>query len=330
MKKIFILFIFIFYSSLLFAKKNPAHPPVYKQTKPYLLIDQNERFFNLKTLKGEPWLVQFIFSRCLGPCPLLLQRFKKLDASLPSNVKLISITVDPEYDSPNVLTSLIQERDFASPRWFFLTGKKDTVYQCIRENFLVGITENPSTENPNDTFIHSTKIVLVDATGKIRGYYDGLNPDDAKKILRDVNRLQLERQKPWVFKLPRINAGLNFVSAVLLLTGFCFIKLKKIQAHRLCMETAFIVSTCFLISYLLYHHYVGSIPFPGKGPIKMLYLAILISHSFLAACVPALAIITFYHALKENFVAHKKIARWTFPIWLYVSMTGITIYWMLY
>lgn len=130
--------------------------------------------------------------------------------------------------------------------------------------------------------------------------------------------------------LPTVNAFLNGTSFILLLTGFYFIRRRQITAHKICMISAFVVSGLFLTSYLIYHYNVGSVRFTQEGWIRPLYFAILISHSILAATVPILAPITLYRAWKEKFEKHVKIARWTLPIWLYVSITGVIIYWMLY
>lgn len=130
--------------------------------------------------------------------------------------------------------------------------------------------------------------------------------------------------------LPTVNATLNATAAVLLVTGYILIRRRQIAAHRRVMLTAFAVSVVFLICYLVYHAQVGSVPFPGHGPIRTVYFTILITHTILAACVPVLAIITLNRALKARFDKHRQIARWTFPIWLYVSVTGVVVYVMLY
>ncbi len=130
--------------------------------------------------------------------------------------------------------------------------------------------------------------------------------------------------------LPALNAALNSLSAVFLLAGFLFIKSRNQSAHRACMLTAFGCSILFLISYLIYHYQVGSVPFRGRGWIRPVYFTILLTHTILATAVVPLALITLTRALRERFDAHRRIARWTFPIWLYVSVTGVVVYWMLY
>jgi protein SCO1/2/putative membrane protein len=130
--------------------------------------------------------------------------------------------------------------------------------------------------------------------------------------------------------LPTVNAALNATAAVLLLTGYSLIRRKRIQAHRRVMLTAFGVSIAFLICYLVYHAQVGSVPYQKTGALRAIYFSILITHTLLAATVPVLAIITLRRALRGDFKRHRQIARWTFPIWLYVSVTGVIVYLMLY
>src|SRR5213595_1730425 len=129
---------------------------------------------------------------------------------------------------------------------------------------------------------------------------------------------------------PIINATLNGTSAVLLLVGHSLIKRGRMAAHRAVMLAAVAVSTLFLISYLYYHAHVGSVRFQGKGWSRPVYFSILISHTVLAATIVPLVIVTLTRALRERFDRHRAIARWTYPLWLYVSITGVVIYVMLY
>jgi uncharacterized membrane protein YozB (DUF420 family) len=130
--------------------------------------------------------------------------------------------------------------------------------------------------------------------------------------------------------LPAVNAALNAISACLLAAGYAFMKRRRIPAHRACMIAAFTTSCLFLISYLVYHAHAGSRPFPGHGPVRLLYFAILISHVLLAAVIVPLALITLRRGLRLDVKRHRRIARWTWPLWMYVSVTGVVIYLMLY
>jgi uncharacterized membrane protein YozB (DUF420 family) len=133
-----------------------------------------------------------------------------------------------------------------------------------------------------------------------------------------------------VHSLPAVNATLNATATALLLTGYTLIRCKRIQAHKRVMLTAFAVSVAFLVCYLVYHAQVGSVRYQKTGSIRPVYFSILTTHTILAATVPVLAIITLRRALRGDFKRHRKIARWTFPIWLYVSVTGVIVYLMLY
>jgi uncharacterized membrane protein YozB (DUF420 family) len=130
--------------------------------------------------------------------------------------------------------------------------------------------------------------------------------------------------------LPTINAGLNALSAVLLTAGLFFIKNGRRDLHRSCMISAFLVSIVFLLSYLVHHALAGIFYFKGQGWVRTFYLALLTSHTILAVLVPVLAILTLRLALKGNFEKHRKMARITFPVWFYVSVTGVLVYFMLY
>jgi len=133
-----------------------------------------------------------------------------------------------------------------------------------------------------------------------------------------------------VHDLPSINAALNATAAVLLIWGYTLIRRKRIHTHRNVMLAAFATSSLFLICYIVYHAQVGSVHFPKTGAIRMVYFSILGSHTLLAATVPVLAIVTLSRGLGRRFDKHRKIARWTLPIWLYVSVTGVVVYLMLY
>ena len=130
--------------------------------------------------------------------------------------------------------------------------------------------------------------------------------------------------------LPTLNAFLNGSAAILLIVGYILIRRKRIELHRKVMWSAFIASVLFLVSYLFYHYQVGSVRFQKTGVIRTVYLSILLTHTVLAAAVPPLAIITLRRGVTGNYERHRRIARWTLPIWLYVSITGVVVYWMLY
>ena len=130
--------------------------------------------------------------------------------------------------------------------------------------------------------------------------------------------------------LPAVNTVLNGTSALLLTVGYACIRRKRVIAHKTCMATAFVVSSLFLVTYLIHHYRVGSVPFAGEGWLRGVYFSVLIPHVVLAALVVPLALTTIHHGLTSRFDKHVRIARWTLPIWLYVSVSGVAVYWMLY
>src|SRR5687767_14913712 len=134
----------------------------------------------------------------------------------------------------------------------------------------------------------------------------------------------------WIRELPAVNALLNATSGVLLFTGFIQIKGRRIEAHRRYMLAACVVSALFLVSYLFYHYFAGSTRFTGTGWTRPVYFTILISHTILATAILPMVIVTVWRGLRMDVERHRRIARWTFPIWMYVSVTGVAVYLMLY
>lgn len=133
-----------------------------------------------------------------------------------------------------------------------------------------------------------------------------------------------------VADLPAVNAILNATAALFLGAGFWYIRRRRREAHRACMVAAFLISAVFLASYTVYHAMAGSVPFTGRGWIRPFYFLVLVTHIVLAAAILPLSLITLCRALRGRFERHRAVARWTLPIWLYVSITGVVIYLMLY
>lgn len=130
--------------------------------------------------------------------------------------------------------------------------------------------------------------------------------------------------------LPTLNAILNATSGVLILIGFVFIRRRNVQAHRACMIAALVSSALFLISYLVYHYHAGATRFAGTGAARAIYFFILTTHTILAVVIVPFVLVTVTRALRGQFARHRQVARWTFPMWLYVSVTGVIVYLMLY
>lgn len=330
-------------------------------------------------LLGKPWVACFIFTRCAGAnfCPRVSEQMKLLQDRLKDvDVRLVTITVDPDRDTPEELLRYSEQFHADPDKWWFLTGDKQTIYSLIKRSFrmLVGEAPNPI---PGFEIEHSLEIMHVDAKGVVRGRYNAqddvamaklrrvlrgkTDPADAAIIREgeenERRQAELQRQAEaeavqkakdeavadalarvpgWVQSLPAVNAALNGLATVLLIAGFALIKSGKPLAHKRTMLAAFAASTIFLTCYLVYHdrlgHYTGSPSrkFLGTGPIRPVYYTILWTHVALAVVVAVLAPTVLYRALKNQIDRHKRLARVTYPIWLYVSVTGVIIYFILY
>ncbi|MFO1021465.1 MAG: DUF420 domain-containing protein [Planctomycetales bacterium] len=347
--------------------------------------DQFGKKIHREDLKGEPWIVGFIFTRCAGPCPRVTGQMNLLRRD--TGVKTVTIDVDPAFDTPEVLAKYAETFTDSKPGdpkpWLFLTGDQIKTYQLIRDSFKLPVQEMKGTDRqPGFEVLHSTNIMLVNADLQVVGKYNAMKDEEVAKLRRILqkkdpfppapttdapppqNPLGLkitgadgkeqpltpvtdatqEKEKtaqkvetvekaatpPWVTALPTVNASLNALALVLLLIGYSLIKAKRVHEHRNVMLAAFATSILFLACYLVYHFHVPSRKFTGTGVWRPIYFAILISHILLAATVPVLAGRTIWYALKQNWQKHKSWAKTTFPIWVYVSVTGVIIYFMLY
>lgn len=165
-------------------------PPVLGSAPAFTLTNRDGRTVRLQDLAGHPWIADFIFTRCPASCPLMTARMARLNRELPDDlaVRLVSISVDPEHDTPQVLQRYAESYK-APKRWLFLTGGKEEIYQLSRKGFKLGI-EIPSASGPGgppvEPILHSTRFVLVDGEGRIRGYYDGFDEDSMKKLRQDL------------------------------------------------------------------------------------------------------------------------------------------------
>jgi protein SCO1/2/putative membrane protein len=283
---------------------------------------------------GKIWVAAFVFTRCSGPCLQVSGTMARLQHDLAefADVTLVSITVDPEYDNPKVLSEYAKKFGADPKRWLFLTGTADDVYRLIREGFKLTAQPNEgAARTPGNEVMHDTRLAVVDRHGEIRGYYQATEPEAIDRLEQKI--AELIREKPGSEYLPSLNALLNGVCALLLVGGYTAIRRRALNIHKAFMITALAVSIAFLTSYLYYHFAIrGGRPteFKAEGWPRLVYLTILISHTILAAAVAPLALITAYFGIRDRLARHVRLARWTLPIWLYVSVTGVVVYWMLY
>lgn len=309
----------------------------------FALIDQQGHAVTNGDLTGKVWVAAFFFTRCATVCPQVTASMARLQHDLAgeSDVMLVSFSVDPRHDTPAVLNAYAERYGADPARWLFLTGPKVQVYALIQQSFLLAVEENAGADRtPGNEVTHSTRLAVVDAQGHVRGFFEGRQVDEEGRPIDDLPRLRrlvraLQREQTWLrpTDLPALNAILNATSAVLLVLGYTAIRRRRIGLHQTCMLTALAVSALFLASYLYYHFVVRggqATPFGGPEGVRSAYLVILRSHYLLAMAAAPLAITTAYLGLRGRLVRHVRLARWTLPIWLYVSVTGVVVYWMLY
>ncbi len=336
----------------------------------FTLVDQTGEEFTREDLLGKPWIVNFIFAQCPHQCPMTSRMMMEFDKTVSDvDMRMVTITVNPEEDTVEIMRKYADIWEADPKRWLFATGDPVQVWKLIREGFKVTAWENVGTaRQPGMEFAHDNNIIHVDAAGKILGRYNSIDPkemsvlrrvlkgdietpDEYRPVVIEAREAQqasvLEYMKTvkvdplaklpyWAKRLPATNAMLNALATLLLMLGYTAIKAKLTGLHKKLMLYAFGVSCVFLISYLAYHfalhHYAGvrGKPFEQTGTIRTVYFSILISHVILAAMVPVLALVTITKGLRQNWESHRKWAKVTFPIWLYVSITGVIIYWMLY
>ncbi len=292
----------------------------------FSLTERSGRTVTIEDLRGRPWVADFFFAGCQGPCPPLNRRMSQLQGELPSDVRLVSFTLDPEHDTPAALVEYAKLYNADPERWLFLTGDRAAIRSLVTQGF-----RQAAVDDPKEVIIHSLRIVLVDAQGKIHAWAQHDDGPAMARLIAESRRLVEEaRRLERLRGFPSINASLNALCGVLLLTGFVLVKRKRIGAHKACMVAAFLVSIAFLACYLYYHAHAGVTRFRHEGWPKGVYLAVLGTHTVLATLVPFLALVTLHRGFRGDVERHRRIARWTFPIWLYVSVTGVAVYWMLY
>ena len=322
--------------------------PVYGQLPDFELTESSGKSLSKKNLKGKVWIADFIFTRCAGPCPKMSLGMAQLQDLLKKedDVRLVSFSVDPEFDTPEVLKEYAKRFHAKENRWFFLTGKREVIRPLAQESFKLTFEQDPNKPvNDPTAILHSTYFVLIDGHGRIRGYYAHLSEDvselssiDLLRITKDVSIVLWEQRA-----LPTLNAVLNLSSVILLLLAYRAVRKNRLPLHRTLMFMAMATSAAFLTSYLIYHFGV-QLTKPYEGHYRVLYYSILLSHTLLAVSVLPLVLVTVARALRAQkkdpslaspeiriyFEKHRVIAKWTFPIWLYVSFTGVIVYLMLY
>jgi protein SCO1/2/putative membrane protein len=310
----------------------------------FSLTERNGETVSRDDLLGKVWIASFVLVRCPdGKCPQVTQTMRRLQDDLAGrrDVVLVTFTVDPDRDTPDELNRYADAHGADPQRWLFLTGSEETIDTLMRSFYY---RAGPPKKGD---LSHSQRLAVIDRQGQIRGYYDGLRSvedqgefeADLRKLRRQVNVLLAPELPGFLPRdFPAFNATLNAMSAGLILLGYWAIRRRLIRLHIACMLTAILVSAVFLTSYLFYHIVIKQgrpTRFSEQAPgapawVGYLYLAILGSHTLLAIPAAPMALYTAYQGLRQRIAAHVRLARWTLPVWLYVSTTGVVVYWMLY
>ena len=322
--------------ALVAALYHPPEPPAGQDLGPaalslgaFRLTERSGRAVTDDDLAGRVWIAAFTFTRCPSSCPRISGYLKGFQHDLArSGVRLVSVSVDPERDTPETLSRYAQGKGADPDRWWFLTGPKAEVYRLILDRFKLSVAEPSPGEreaNPGmEAVMHTTRMALVDRGNRVVGFYDSDDEPARNALLARARRLDADSP------LPAVNATLNGACAVLLVVGWGLIRAGRWRAHAACMIAGVADSALFLACYLVYHFRVGSVPFRGAAQVRSAYIAILTSHTLLAVAMLPLIALTLWRAGRRDYARHARIARITYPIWLYVSITGVVIYFMLY
>jgi protein SCO1/2/putative membrane protein len=299
---------------------------------PFSLTERSGKSIGSNDTDGRVWIAAFIFTRCPSSCPRISAVMKGLQQKLVgTGVQLVSISVDPERDTPEVLRAYAHGLGADPRHWWFLTGPKTTIHQLVLDGFRVPLRETADADRAAgaEDVAHSARLALVHRGNRVVGYYDSEVTQEVAALVREAAKLD----NIVGHQLPSLNAFLNAAAALALALGWLQIRAGRVRAHVACMVTALVLSSLFLVSYLAYHFLIvkGSVPFQGTGkPIRFLYFTILLSHTVLAVALVPLVALTLTRALRRRFDRHAVIAAVTWPIWIYVSLTGVVVYWMLY
>jgi protein SCO1/2/putative membrane protein len=277
-----------------------------------------------RDLLGEVWVGEFVFTRCAGACPVMVSRTFATWKKFPQ-VKYVFFTADPEHDRPEVLAAYAKNNSLPG-EWRFCTGSYGEMQSLAKDGFQLSM--GPGSD-PKEPVIHSDRFVVMDRYGRIVKAVSVAEEGALAEVEALLGAVTAERALP-VKAAPVLNACLNGACTVCLCLGLALVKAKRPGAHQACMVTALALSAVFLASYLGSHYFVGSTKYRGEGGLRLLYFGILLTHTVLAALVVPLAGATVFLAAKGTFDRHRAWARWTFPIWLYVSVTGVLIYFILY
>jgi uncharacterized membrane protein YozB (DUF420 family)/cytochrome oxidase Cu insertion factor (SCO1/SenC/PrrC family) len=300
----------------------------------FSLQDRTGKYITARDLRGSIWVAHFFFPECTGACTKSPPNMKKLQDHFRGkpNVKFVSIALHG--DTLETLNRYAEAQNAEPGQWYFLTDEnEERVHEIIRLSFFDTAVKNDK-PTPGNEIVHSSRLILIDPAGMMVSSVEGTKDNAFDLMKTEIDRLRLQQRIPvTVADMPWFNALLNSACTILLLLGWVAIRLRYETVHKILMLLALTVSMVFLASYLFYHFVVVEMQptrFPGEGVAKFAYLAILLTHTILAIVVAPLALTITVQGLRDARKIHVKLAKWTLPMWLYVSITGVVVYWMLY
>lgn len=328
-----------------------APGPADRAAPDFSLVDTQGNRVTLADLRGKVWIASFMFTRCTLGCPQVAESVRDLQNRLRDRKDLVfvSFAVDPDRDDADELKRYGAHFGADPGRWLFLRGEKSALDRLVMDGFQMAISRD-GTKPIGEDITHPLKLVLVDREGFVRSRFPGLaNPLDAPGTFQEEQRdlrAQVDillRERPWtgwVVPSAELNAFLNGLAGALMVAAIAAIKAGRRKLHGGLMLGALVASALFLASYLVYHIFLKhgvATSFASRAPgaplgVVWAYLAILLTHTVLAIGVTPMALVVASLGLRggESLIRHKAIARWVYPLWLYVAMTGVLVYWMLY
>ncbi len=306
LRPLFGMFTFL---GLVFAGDDAGYRPLHQlPVGDFTLTERSGKSVARDDLQGKVWVAHFFYSQCSGPCNKTLPAMRDLQRRFAGrpDVMLVSISVDPSNDSPELLQRYADAQGADPTQWLFLTGSEADVHAVIQRCFFHTALRKPGVHPASDAFAHDAFLLVIDRDGTIDGRVDGERPDAADIVARHV-RAVAERK----YALPAINAVLNGLCAVLLVAGYLAIRRRRERIHITCMLLALAVSAVFLSSYLYFHFAVQDgrpTAFRGEGWIRPVYFTILLTHTVLAVVVAPMALYVAYQGWRDRRMRHARVA----------------------
>ncbi|MCI0684127.1 MAG: DUF420 domain-containing protein [Gemmataceae bacterium] len=299
------------------------------QIGPFVLTERGGATVSREDLRGKVWIAHFFYPTCQGVCTKTVPTMRKVQEAVAGKPDIVLVSIALTGDDPALLQQFAQDHQADPKQWLFLTAssKSDDVLAIVQESFFQTAVRNPDAK-PGYEIDHSKSLVVVDRQGIMRGYVDGTDAANVPALVAHARRVAAER-----YWLPAQNAVLNSLSTALLILGWIAIKRRRETLHKACMLLALATSAAFLAGYLYFHFAVldgQPTRFRGEGWVRPAYFTILLTHTVLAALVAPLALYVAYQGLRDRRPRHVRVARWTLPMWLYVSVTGVVVYVLLY